>query len=44
MIINGTFSRYKNIKFVIPHAGAFLSLLADRLDPFFKIIPVGEKG
>ncbi|WP_332238528.1 amidohydrolase family protein [Sporolactobacillus sp. KGMB 08714] len=43
MIINGTFSRYKNIKFVIPHAGAFLSLLADRLDPFFKIIPVGER-
>lgn len=43
MIINGTFKRYRNIKIVIPHAGAFLPLLVDRLDPFFKAIPVGER-
>lgn len=43
MIIKGTFNRFKDIKFVIPHAGAFLTLLADRLDPFLKSMPVGEK-
>ncbi len=43
MIINGTFKRFNHIKFVIPHAGAFLPLLVDRLDPFFKAIPVGER-
>ena len=43
MIINGTLKRFRNIKFVIPHAGAFLTLLADRLDTFLEHMPVGEK-
>ncbi len=33
MILNGTLKRFPNIKFVIPHAGAFLTILADRIGP-----------
>ncbi|MFT8350598.1 amidohydrolase family protein [Clostridium saccharoperbutylacetonicum] len=36
MISKGTIRRFNNIKFVIPHAGAFLPILCDRLDAFFK--------
>lgn len=31
MILKGTVTRFADIKFVIPHAGAFLPILADRL-------------
>lgn len=31
MIIKGTMKRFPDIKFIIPHAGAFLSISADRL-------------
>jgi len=43
MIIKGTLKRFPNIKFVIPHAGTFLTILADRLDPFLQHMPVGEE-
>ena len=46
MILKGTIRRFKDIKFVIPHAGAFLSILADRLDGFFRrsyLLDGGEK-
>lgn len=43
MILKGIFTRYPNIKFIIPHAGAFLTTLADRLNPFLQHIPVGEE-
>ena len=36
MILKGTIRRFPDIKFVIPHAGAFLSILCDRLDGFFR--------
>lgn len=36
MILKGTIRRFKDIKFVIPHAGAFLPILCDRLDGFFR--------
>lgn len=32
MLIHGTLRQYSNIRFVVPHAGAFLTLLSDRLD------------
>lgn len=31
MILNGTMKRFPDIKFIIPHAGAFLPISADRL-------------
>ena len=34
MVQNDTFTRYPNIKWVIPHAGAFLPILADRFESF----------
>ncbi len=34
MVQNDTFTRYPNIKWVIPHGGAFLSVLADRFESF----------
>ncbi|MCP9328682.1 MULTISPECIES: amidohydrolase family protein [Liquorilactobacillus] len=43
MTIHETFKRYPDIKFIIPHGGAFLSLLADRMDSFFKTVPVNGK-
>lgn len=32
MIMNGTIRKYPNIRFLIPHAGAFLPILSDRLE------------
>lgn len=46
MILKGTIRRFKDIKFVIPHAGAFLPILGDRLDGFFRksyLLDGGEK-
>ena len=37
MILKGTLRRFPDIKFVIPHAGAFLSILADRIAPALQI-------
>lgn len=34
MVQNDTFTRYPDIKWVIPHAGAFLTILADRFESF----------
>lgn len=34
MVQNDTFTRYPKIKWVIPHGGAFLSILADRFESF----------
>ncbi len=34
MVQNDTFTRYPNIRWVIPHGGAFLSILADRFESF----------
>ena len=39
MMLKGTFQRYPNIKFIIPHAGAFLSILADRVATAGMILP-----
>lgn len=34
MVQNDTFTRYPNIRWVIPHGGAFLPILADRFESF----------
>lgn len=34
MVQNDTFTKYPDIKWVIPHAGAFLPILADRFESF----------
>lgn len=39
MILKGTLNRFPDIKFVIPHAGAFLSVFADRFDAAMKLLP-----
>lgn len=39
MILKGTMKRFADIKFIIPHAGAFLAILADRIAPALQIMP-----
>lgn len=39
MILKGTLKRFPDIKFVIPHAGAFLPIFADRLAAAVKLLP-----
>jgi len=39
MILEGTITRFSDIKFVIPHAGAFLPILGDRLAAAIKMMP-----
>lgn len=34
MAQNDTFTLYPNIRWVVPHMGAFLSILADRFESF----------
>ncbi len=34
MVMNDIFSRFPNIKWIFPHAGAFLSILSDRMSGF----------
>lgn len=34
MVLNDTFDKFPNIKWVIPHAGAFMTILADRFNSF----------
>lgn len=39
LIITGALSRFSDITFIIPHAGAFLPVLADRLAPALQLMP-----
>jgi predicted TIM-barrel fold metal-dependent hydrolase len=39
LILKRTLKRFPNIKFVIPHAGAFLSILADRVGSALQMLP-----
>ncbi|MGN0528053.1 MAG: amidohydrolase family protein [Eubacterium sp.] len=34
MVMNNVFARFPNIKWIFPHAGAFLSILSDRVNGF----------
>jgi len=40
LIVNGVLTRYPDIKWVVPHAGSFLPLLADRLSAFLQYLPL----
>lgn len=42
LILNRTLRRFPDIKLVVPHAGAFLPLLADRLFAFTTYLPPQE--
>ena len=37
LVINGTIQKYKNIKWIVPHAGAFLPIVSDRVIPMKHI-------
>lgn len=39
LILKRTMKRFPDIQFVVPHAGAFLTILADRLDTVFRMMP-----
>jgi predicted TIM-barrel fold metal-dependent hydrolase len=40
MILKGTIKRFPDIKIIVPHAGAFLPILADRLNSALQMLPV----
>lgn len=42
LILNRTLKRFPDIKIVVPHAGAFLALLADRLFAFTNFMPAQD--
>lgn len=42
MVMNNIFERYPNIKWIFPHAGAFLSILSDRFNGFAVLIKQEE--
>ncbi len=39
MILNGTVARHRNIEFIVPHTGATLPMIADRVAGFSMILP-----
>lgn len=39
MILKGTLKKFPDIKFIIPHAGAFLPILADRIASAIQVLP-----
>ncbi len=43
LILNRTLKKYPRIRFLIPHAGAFLPVLADRLIPMAGMLFPGEE-
>lgn len=43
MILKGTLHRYPNLYFVVPHGGAFLTILSDRLIPLAGVL-LKERG
>ncbi len=38
MVLNGTVARHPNVEFVIPHAGATLPMIADRVTAFSLVL------
>ncbi|MCC8151665.1 MAG: amidohydrolase [Lachnospiraceae bacterium] len=43
LILTGTLKKYSKIRFIVPHAGAYLPVLADRVSPMSKmLIPEGD--
>ncbi len=44
LLVNGTFARYPDIRFIFSHAGGTVALLADRLQTFRSSTPELAKG
>ncbi|MEN6566299.1 MAG: amidohydrolase family protein [Veillonellales bacterium] len=42
MILKGTLKRFPDVKIIVPHAGAFLALLADRMQVGLQVLNKGE--
>lgn len=42
LVLKDIFNRYMNIKWVFPHAGAFISLLSDRFDSFSAVMKLKD--
>lgn len=43
LLLKGTIRRYQNLRFVVPHGGAFLTILSDRLIPLAGMLLQGRK-
>ncbi len=43
MVLKDTFACFPNIKWVVPHAGAFLSILADRFESFAVMLRMEDQ-
>jgi 6-methylsalicylate decarboxylase len=41
MVLNGTLTKYPNIRLIVPHAGAALPALVDRIAGFAGLFPLG---
>ena len=39
MILNGTVARHPNIEIIVPHLGATLPMIADRVSGFSMVLP-----
>ncbi|WP_019910210.1 amidohydrolase family protein [Paenibacillus sp. HW567] len=44
LILTGTLNRFPDIQFIVPHAGAFLPVLADRIAPALQMMPSAFGG
>ena len=42
MILKGTLKRFPDVKFIVPHVGAFLPILADRIHIGLQVLKSGE--
>lgn len=38
MLLKGVIRRYQNLRFIVPHGGAFLTVLSDRLQPLAEVL------
>ena len=43
MMIKGTLRRYPDIRMVVPHAGAFLPILVDRVQSALQVMKIGQE-
>ncbi len=44
LVLLGTFEKYRNLRLIVPHAGAALPVLADRLQVFGAFMVAGRDG
>jgi 6-methylsalicylate decarboxylase len=44
MLLKGTMKRFPDVKIIVPHAGAFLPILADRIHIATQVLKIAEDG